>query len=173
VPPLHLTEVRVGLARQNAQEARLPGSVEAEDQKALAAPDVETDIFEHRRTPVALAEARHLQRGDSARRRIWEPDPKRPRPVTRANPVGLETGDPPLHVVRHGGLRRLRAEPVDHPLHAGDLALLLSSGAGATSLVLRPRRHVLGVGAAVLDDRSGVGLTGAVEMEDPGDGLVE
>ena len=89
------------------------------------------------------------------------------------DPFGLEAGDPLLHVVRHRRLRRLGTEAVDDGLHLGDLLRLPCGELGLALLVLGPRPHVLGVRAAVLDDVPGGVLGGPVEVQDPGDRLVE
>ena len=52
-----LTEVGLRLAGQDAQQAGLAGTVQAQHQHALAAAEVERDVLEHRRTAVRLGQA--------------------------------------------------------------------------------------------------------------------
>ena len=85
----------------------------------------------------------------------------------------LEAGDALLDAVGHRRLGRLRTEPVDHGLQPVDLLGLQHRLLGEAGLVLGSRPLVLAVGAAVLDDLADVGLGGPVEVEHPGDRLVE
>uniref|UniRef100_A0A6J7M938 Unannotated protein n=1 Tax=freshwater metagenome TaxID=449393 RepID=A0A6J7M938_9ZZZZ len=75
--------------------------------------------------------------------------------------------------MRHRGLRRLGAETVDDPLQAGDLLRLSGGHLGKALLVLGTGGVVLAVRAAVLHDLTERVLSGAVQVDDAGDCLVE
>src|SRR5260370_134965 len=54
--------VRLGLARQDAQQARLAGAVEAHDHDPLAALDLKRDIAKHERAAITFAQPARVSR---------------------------------------------------------------------------------------------------------------
>src|SRR5260370_19556713 len=66
--------VRLGLARQDAQQARLAGSVEAHDHDALAALDLERNVAKNERSAITLAQPRRSQHDATAVRGLRKGD---------------------------------------------------------------------------------------------------
>ena len=87
--------------------------------------------------------------------------------------VGFEPGDLLLHRVGHRRLGGLGPEPVDDALHPGDLLGLQRRLPDLPGLVLGTGALVLRVRAAVLEDLADCVLGRAVEVQHPGDRLVE
>ncbi len=143
----------LGLAREDAQQARLAGAVQAHDQHPLAATDVEGDVGEDRWTAVALRQAVDHQHLSAAVRRRREPETHGPLPRRASHLARLEL----LHagVQRLGlprPLRRLPAHRVGERLQPADLLFLPSGEGGEPLLVGGPGGAVLRVGPAVLHD---------------------
>jgi hypothetical protein len=162
-----------GLAGEDAQQAGLARPVQAEDEEPFAAGHVEGDVLEHGRAAVALGQPVDLERDPArvGRRRETHVDG-----AVAGGDIDagrLDAGDPLLHAVGHRGLCRLGAEAVDERLQPGDLLGVGGRLLGQALLVLGPGRSVLAVGALVLGDRPRGVLTRALEVDDPGDGLVE
>ncbi len=171
---MNVAEVGLGLAGEDPQQAGLAGAVEAEHEQPLAATEVEVDVLEDR-SGRRSALHRPVRPDDrlAARGRVGEPDRHGLGRLRAPHPLGLEAGDALLDAVRHRRLRRLRAEAVDDGLQAVDLLRLEHRLLRESLLVLGPRPLVLAVGAAVLDDLADVGLGRPVEVQHPGDRLVE
>ena len=173
VAELEVAEVGLGLAGEDAQQARLAGAVEAEHEQALAAAEVEADVLEHRRPAVGLAQPLRLDHRDAARRRGREPDVERLGRSAARGPARSRGGrcasrccapSPPWSPWRRSGRR---------PSAAGRSPWPAASPSSPAALVLGPRPLVLAVGAAVLDDLADRCLGRAVEVEHTGDRLVE
>ena len=174
VAPRDRAAVGLRLAGEDPQQARLAGPVEAEHEQPLAAPEVERDVGEDRRPAVRLGAARSTSMtvrpgvGGGGKRTLQHL--VGPHVVDL---VGLEAGDPLLHAVGGGGLRRLGAEAVDELLQPGDLLGLPGGHLRLPLLVAGARLAVLRVRALVLDEVAGAGLVGTVEVQHAGDRLVE
>ena len=172
-PKLEIAEVGRGLAGEDPQQAGLAGAVEAEHQQALAASEIERDVFEHRRPAVGLRQSDGGDDRGAAGRRVGELHPQRAIALADVHALRLEADDALLLAVRHRRLGGLGPETVDDGLQAGDLlglqhrllrqALLVGGACGA----------VLAVGALVLDDLADRLLGRSVEVQHAGDRLVE
>src|SRR5258706_5639240 len=57
MPEAEVSGVRLGLAREDAQKARLAGAVQAHDHDPLAALDLKRHVAKHERPAVTLAQA--------------------------------------------------------------------------------------------------------------------
>ena len=166
----------VGLAGEDAQQARLAGAVEAEHEQPLAAAEVEGDVLEHRRAAVRLATGRaRVEHGAPARRRVGEPHRAAcGRACGTCTRCGLEAGDALLHAVGHRRLGGLGAEAVDDGLQAGDLLGLQQRPAWPGAPRRRPGRCGTGVYVPLYSTRWPTASScGPVEVEHPGDRLVE
>ena len=137
---------RVGLldAGEQAQEGRLPGAVEAEDDHARAAVDGEVEAGEDFEGPVRFRQPDGGQRRAPARRRIREPQigdlvglPLRLQP-------GEQTLRAALHVLRGGRLRRLGPHFVRLPHERARLALRVQPLAAAAFLIRLALFEILG-----------------------------
>ena len=173
VTEVELAEVRVGLAREDSQQAGLAGTVQAEHEQPIAAADIERDVLEHRRAAVGL---RQTVRGDdrgTTGRRIGELHPQRAIALVDVHALRLEPDDVLFLAVRHRRLGGLGAEAIDDGLDAGDLLGLQHRLLGEALLVVRPRRAVLAVRALVLDDLADRFLGGSIEVQHTSDRLVE
>ena len=166
--------VGVGLAGQDAQQARLAGAVEPQHEQALAPADVEADVLEHGGPPYDLARSVDLEHDPPAVGRLGEADAQRPLGLGRVDRRGLEAGDALLDALGHAapsspwprtGRPGSAAGRSPWPAARGQL--------GQPDLVLGPRPR--GTASTCPCTRRGAGrlLAGAVEVEHAGDGLVE
>ncbi len=165
--------IGIPVAGQHPQQARLAGAVEAHDHQALASLEGEVHALEHLEVAVAHGQALAFQDQPTGLGRRREADVHRPVGSPGLDLAVLEANDALLDAVGHRRLGGLGAESIDEGLQAVDLLGLALGHLGQAHLVLSPGDDVLGVGALVLLDGAEAGVVVPVEVQHPGDGLVE
>ena len=175
VAPRQGAAVGLGRAGEDAEQAGLARPVEPEHEQPLAPPDLEVQVVEHG-GPVAVAlgevggrsSAVRPDGGGSGRCR------RRPR---RA--VGASTPSERMRSMRvssdlaNAALLALAPHRSTRVWRRAISVCCRRCDLGQPDLVALAGRLVLRVGALVVGDLADVGLAGAVEVQDPGDRLVE
>ena len=129
---------------------------------------VKLDVLEHGRAAVGLGQAVRLEHDPARVGRRREPDLVAALLGRPGDGRGLQPRHPLVERLGHPGpLGRLVAHGVGQGAEPADLGLLAVGQPGQAHLVGGPGGAVLGVGALVLDHLA------LVEVQDPGDGLVE
>ena len=176
-PPVRTRPVSgVDAAGEQLQQGRLARAVEAHDHQALAAADVEGDLREDLDRAVGLRQPASPRAPDDRHsRRFGEPDGDGAALLRAVDLLAprCRSARASRFFATLRPLRRLTTHRVRPLRQTGDLLLLAVDQLADALLLDLTRGEVLRVGPAVLDDHADGVLGLAVEVDDPGDRVVE